>query len=227
MEEFRPGARLRLGPSRRGARTRRTLGVAGAALTALSLIGMSGCSGAADAAPTVGPTAGADESLESAEYEPTLPPYTSEVDLSAEDEAEVEELLLLIDEFVSYSSGIDDFNSQGIAELSPHLSEGLEEAYRNTVNDANEKGLHSTGSLEIQESAVWDFARDDYAHFGMCIEFDSWGLIDPDTGLTADGESLDGIRYQVAEIEAVSKETTWTLQNLRFDDESNECASIS
>ena len=193
----------------------------------LSLIGLSGCSGAADAAPTVGPTAGADESAEPAEYEPTLPPYTSEVSLSAEDEAEVEELLLLIDEFVSYSSGIDDFNSQGIEEISPHLSEGLEEAYRETVNDANEKGLQATGSLEIQDSSVWAFTRDDYAHFGMCIEFDSWGLIDPDTGLTADGESLDGIRYQVAEIEAVSNETTWTLQNLRFDDESNECASIS
>ncbi|WP_144573828.1 hypothetical protein [Brevibacterium jeotgali] len=193
----------------------------------LALIGLSGCSGAADAAPTVGPTAGADESVEPADYEPTLPPYTSDVDLSAEDEAEVEELLLLIDEFVSYSSGIDDFNSQGIAKISPHLSEGLEEAYRNTVSDANEKGLQATGSLEIQGSAVWAFARDDYAHFGLCIEFDSWGLIDPDTGLTADGESLDGIRYQVAEIEAVSKETTWTLQNLRFDDESNECASIS
>lgn len=227
VEGFRPGARLCPGASRRGARTRRPLGVAAAALAALSLLGLSGCSGAADAAPTVGPTAGADEPTEPTEYQPSLPPYTSEVDLSAEDEAEVEELLLLIDEFISYSSGIDDFNSQGISDMSPHLSDGLEEAYRNTVDDANERGLESIGSLQIENSAVWAFERDDYAHFGMCIEFDSWGLVDPDTGLTVDGESLDGIRYQVAEIEAVSIETDWSLQNLRFDDESNKCDSIS
>ena len=73
------------------------MGVAGAAVAALSLLVLSGCSGAADAAPTVGPTAGATEAAEPTEYEPTLPPYTTEVDLSAEDEAEVEELLLLID----------------------------------------------------------------------------------------------------------------------------------
>ena len=86
-------------------------------MAALSLIGLSGCSGAADAAPTVGPTAGADESVEPAEYEPTLPPYTSEVDLSAEDEAEVEELLLLIDEFSTYTSTLDSASLQTVESL--------------------------------------------------------------------------------------------------------------
>src|SRR5699024_6334717 len=107
----------RVGRSRRGDRVgrgSRAVGVAGAAVAALSLLVLSGCSGAADAAPTVGPTAGATEAAEPTEYEPTLPPYTTEVDLSPEDEAEVEELLLLIDEFSTLTATLDGQSTEAV-----------------------------------------------------------------------------------------------------------------
>lgn len=177
MEEFRPGARLRLGPSRRGARTRRTLGVAGAALTALSLIGMSGCSGAADAAPTVGPTAGADESLESAEYEPTLPPYTSEVDLSAEDEAEVEELLLLIDELSYYTSSITEENIDGLKGLEPNLSEKMFAEHLEALQSALEKGRSAEGSVEISSTYLSEFENDGRVVVATCYDMSTHRVV--------------------------------------------------
>ncbi|WP_143275842.1 hypothetical protein [Brevibacterium yomogidense] len=191
VEGFRPGARLCPGASRRGARTRRPLRVAAAALAALSLLGLSGCSGAADAAPTVGPTAGADEPTEPTEYQPSLPPYTSEVDLSAEDEAEVEELLLLIDEFSTYTSDVTAQSVSGLQSIKDNLDPKFISSHEEFVSEVNADGHEVGGSVTISDTAVWRFEDHNYAMVGICYDYDHWGVVDPDTGDAVEGHEVN------------------------------------
>ncbi|MGO1606004.1 MAG: hypothetical protein ACTHXF_00885 [Brevibacterium yomogidense] len=142
-------------------------------MAALSLIGLSGCSGAADAAPTVGPTAGADESVEPAEYEPTLPPYTSEVDLSAEDEAEVEELLLLIDEFSTYTSTLDSASLQTVESLDDSVDKQMLEQYWEGMKEAYEEGKRTSG-LIVPESTVLLSLDMTEATVATCYDFSDY-----------------------------------------------------
>lgn len=226
VEGFRPGARLCPGASRRGARTRRPLGVAAAALAALSLLGLSGCSGAADAAPTVGPTAGADESLESAEYETTLPPYTSEVDLSAEDEAEVEELLLLIDEFTEYTSGISEKHEEGLMSRKSNIESEIYRDHEQFIETARRDHYVISGRVEITESSVWRFESDDYAMIGVCYDHHNWGVSDADDGGPVEDypHERDGLR--MAYIEAEWSGAGWKIYNQKFYDVEDGCDEL-
>lgn len=230
MEGFRPGERLCHGRSRRGGsrggRTGPTAGIAGAALAALSLIVLSGCSGAADAAPTVGPTAGADETAEPTEYEPTLPPYTSEVDLSAEEEAEVEELLLLIDEFTEYTSGISERHEKGLLSRKENIEKEIYRDHEEFIELARRDSYEINGSVEIARSSVWRFESGDYAMIGICYDHHNWGVEDPDDGGQVDDypHERDGLR--MAYIEAERNDAGWEIYNQKFYDIEDGCDGL-
>lgn len=215
VEGFRPGARLCPGASRRGARTRRPLGVAAAALAALSLLGLSGCSGAADAAPTVGPTAGADEPTEPTEYQPSLPPYTSEVDLSAEDEAEVEELLLLIDEFSTYTSTLDETSFQTVESLTGHVDKEMLTQYRDSMKEAYDEGKRTSGVVTPESTVILSLDATE-AVVASCYDFSDYmvyGEGEPDIHLYPDRP----VRHAYDTV-AERSDSGWTLID-RFDSE--------
>ena len=226
VDEFRPGARLCHGRSHRGEKTRRALEIAGAALTTLSLIGLSGCSGAADAVPTVGPTAGADESVEPAEYEPSLPPYTSEVDLSAEDEAEVEELLLLIDEFSTYTSDVTAQSVSGLQSIKDNLDPKFISSHEEFVSEVDSNGYEVGGSVTISDTAVWRFEDHNYAMVGLCYDYDHWGVVDPDTGDAVEGHEVNQAIETMGYVEAELIDSEWTLYNQRFYEDGAGCNEI-
>lgn len=209
VEEFRQGARLCHGRSRRGEKTRRALGIAGAALTTLSLIGLSGCSGAADAVPTVGPTAGADESVEPAEYEPSLPPYTSEVDLSAEDEAEVEELLLLIDELSYYTSNITEENIVGLKGLEPRLSNEVFDEHIAALQNALDEGQSAEGVIEVSATQVTEFEDGRRVVVATCYDMSSHRVVSSaSTDQSLHNEEVDEFAMDTV---AEWRDSTWLI----------------
>src|SRR5699024_10091018 len=172
----------RVGRSRRGnrvGRDSRAMGVAGAAVAALSLLVLSGCSGAADAAPTVGPTAGATEAAEPTEYEPTLPPYTTEVDLSAEDEAEVEELLLLIDEFSTLTATLDGQSTEAVASMKGRVDSQMLDEYMDGMRGAYDDGKRTSGAIVSTSTVVLDFDANE-AVIATCYDFSDYTVYESD-----------------------------------------------
>lgn len=219
MEGFRPGERLCHRRSRRGGsrggRTGPTAGIAGAALAALSLIVLSGCSGAADAAPTVGPTAGADETAEPTEYEPTLPPYTSEVDLSADDEAEVEELLLLIEKFSTYTSTLDGQSLETVESLDEDVDQQMLGQYRDGMKEAYDEGKRTSGIIVPESTVVLSLDATE-AVVATCYDFSDYSVYHEDNP----GVHIypDRPIHHAYDTVAKRSDSGWTLID-RFDSE--------
>ena len=226
VDGFRPGARLCRGRTRPGERTRRGARTVATALVALSLIGLSACGGSADATPTVGPTAGADETVELAEYEPTLPPYTSDVELSAEDEAEVEELLLLIDEFSTYTSDVTPHSIAGMQSIASNLDPKFISSHEEFALEVTSAGHEIGGSVDITDTAIWRFEDHNYAMVGICYDYDHWGVIDPATGAATEGHAVDRVLQTMAYVEAELDRSEWTLYNQKFYEDGAGCAEI-
>lgn len=211
-------------PFRRRAR-RTTSVVAASAIAALLL---SACGGEPEAQETVGPTAGAPSPTSEQSYEPTLPPYTSDVELSDEATAQVEETLQAINEYILFSSTTSDEGAAGIDQLANanKISSGLRDAYVEMKDEADQDGLSLSGEVQISEMAVWEHTPDDSGYYGFCLEFKNWGLVDPATGLDGSGEAPPASRTQLAELQAEFDDGAPVLQNLRFDAPENECKNL-
>lgn len=187
---------------------------------------LSGCSGAADAAPTVGPTAGADETVEPTEYEPTLPPYTSEVDLSAEEEAEVEELLLLIEKFSMYTADVTPHSISGLQLIKNNLDPKFISSHEDFASEISANGYEISGSVTISDAAIWRFEDHNYAMVGICYDYDHWGVIDPDSGDAVEGHEVNQVIETMAYVEAEMVDSEWTLYNQKFYEDGAGCAEI-
>ena len=211
----------------RPARVRARRRMTGIAMTTVALFALSACGGDPEAQETVGPTAGSDPSSTAQAYEPTLPPYTSDVDLTDEETEQVEETLLAIDEYINYSSSTTDASATGVDRLASSnlISDGLRDAYAEVKSEADKEGKELTGEVAITEMAVWEYEPDDFGYFGFCIEFRDWGLVDPNTGLDENGES-PGSSMQLSELQAHYEDGDPVLQNLRFDAPENECKNL-
>lgn len=207
-------------------RARRTTSAVAASAAAAVLL--SACGGEPGAQETVGPTAGAPSPTSEQSYAPTLPPYTSDVELTDEETAQVEETLVAIDEYIYFSSTTSEEGAVGIEELADanKISEGLRDAYVKMKDAADEDGLSLAGEVEISEMAVWEHMLNDSGYYGFCLEFRDWGLVDPATGLGEGGDSPPANRTQLAELQAEFDDGAPVLQNLRFDAPENECKNL-
>lgn len=212
----------------RPARVRARRRMTGIAMTTVSLFALSACGGDPEAQETVGPTAGGDPSSTAQAYEPTLPPYTSDVDLTDEETEQLEDTLLAINEYIFYTSATTDESSAGINRLfdEKKISEGMRDAYHELKDDAEDDGKALTGQLNITDMAVWEYTPDEFGYFGFCLEYQDWGLVDQTTGLSDDGETPPATKLQLAELQAFFDEGDPVLQNLRFDVPENECKNL-
>jgi hypothetical protein len=180
----------------------------------VALFALSACGGDPEAQETVGPTAGSDPSSTTQAYEPTLPPYTSDVDLTDEETEQVEETLLAIDEYIFYTASFSDTSNEKINELAKQMiiSEDLRDAHLDAADNAKKENKKLTGSIAVTDFAVWDYQGGSYGYFGICLELDNWGLVSEDPKNSADEEGSLQSRPQLAEIEAHyqgDKPLTW------------------
>ncbi len=195
---------------------------------AIAALLLTACGGEPGAQETVGPTGGAPSPASEQSYAPTLPPYTSDVELTDEETAQVEDTLQAIDEYIYYSSTTSDEGAIGIDRLADanKISEGLRDAYVEMKDEADASGMSLAGEVEISEMAVWEHTPNDSGYYGFCLEFRDWGLVDPTTGLDESGDSPPADRTQLAELQAEFDDGAPALQNLRFDAPENECKNL-
>lgn len=209
-----------------GLRARRTTSAVAASAAAAVLL--SACGGQPGAQETVGPTAGAPSPTSEQSYAPTLPPYTSDVELTDEETAQVEDTLQAIDEYFYFTSGFTDMHNQGIEDLANRnmISSGLKDAHLDAADAASEENQTLVGSVTVTEATVWEYDEGTYGYFGVCLDLDGWGLVDEDTSQPPGDTGELSSRLQLAELEAKYEGPDPVLQNLRFGDPANECSNL-
>lgn len=148
---------------------RRSLRTCAAGFAASALLMLAACSGDPEFPETVGPTSTPDET-EPAVYEPTLPPYTSEVELSAEDEAEVEELLLLIDEFTKLTSTLEEPTTEYAESLEGRVEAEMLKGYIDQMEEAIDAGKRTDGAIVAKFAKIIEFANS-RAVISTCYDF--------------------------------------------------------
>lgn len=207
-------------------RARRTTSVVAASAVAALLL--SACGGEPEAQETVGPTAGAPSPTSEQSYEPTLPPYTSDVELSDEETAQVEETLQAIDELFHYASSLSPGSVAGLERMAAEdlIAAELHESHEKLSNQASSENQKLVGAMEVTETSVWEYTYDDYGYFGVCLNYDGWGLVDSTTGLTPDGKEPPDSRLQMATLKAHYKDGRPVLQDLLFGAPEDECNNL-
>ncbi|GAA4507317.1 hypothetical protein GCM10023159_05290 [Brevibacterium yomogidense] len=159
-------------------------------------------------------------------YEPTLPPYTSEVELSAEDEKDVEELLLLIEKFSYYTSDITDANQAGIRSIRGNLTDGMYSSYQDFAQEAADGKISVVGSVSITDSSVWRYETNEYAMIGLCYEYDHWAVIDNTSGRPSQGHDPNRTIEMLAYVEADLVGQRWLIGNQKFYSDRDDCNDL-
>lgn len=204
------GGSARSGKS--GAPTVRSGMAAGAAAL---LLAVAGCGGGAEAPETVSPTAGADPAPSDQIYEPTLPPYTSEVDLSAEETQQVEELLLLIDEFNLLTGTLTEDGPDRASTLAGSVQDELLESHIEGMKETLSEGIRTRGQVVPKSAVVLKYGEGS-AVVSVCYDFSQYEIYDvddPETPLYPDRP--DEHAYDTT---AKANDDSWLI-NDRFDSE--------
>ena len=212
----------------RPARVRARRRMTGIAMTTVALFALSACGGDPEAQETVGPTAGSDPSSTAQAYEPTLPPYTSDVDLTDEETEQVEETLLAINQLFFYASSLSPDSLAGLEELASAkmISAEMYESHKDLATVAKRENQELVGSMDVTEVAVWEHEEDEFGYFGVCLDYNSWGLVDAETGLTDEGEEPPNSRLQMATLKAYYDNGKPVLQDLLFGAPEDECNNL-
>ena len=172
----------------RPARVRARRRMTGIAMTTVALFALSACGGDPEAQETVGPTAGSDPSSTAQAYEPTLPPYTSDVDLTDEETEQVEDLLLLIDEFNILTGTLSEGSDQQASELSGSVDDDLLTSQIEGMTEAMEDGVRTRGYVTPRSAIVVDFSTDETV-VSVCYDFSEYEIFEasnPGTALYPD-----------------------------------------
>lgn len=204
-------------------RWRRPLRSCAATAAVSALLVLSACSGDPDIPETVGPTSTPDEPDA---YVPTLPPYTSQVELSPEDEEDVEELLLLIEQFGTYTSDVTNVHQERIRSIEDSLSDDMKSSYHDFVQDAERGDVHVVGSVVITDTAVWRYESKSYAMVAICYRYDHWAVIENESGQLSEGHDPDRRYEQMAYVEAELEANGWLIYNQKFYADSSGCNDI-
>lgn len=174
---------------------------------------LTACSGSPDAPATVGPTA-TPEQPET--YEPTLPPYTSEVELSAEDEEDVEELLLLIDEFMTLTSTLEDGSREVAKEsLRGKVDDEMLNGYLELMDEAYAENKRTSGKIVAKTNVVLDL-NNTSATLATCYDYNDYIV----SSASAPGVHLYPDRPKAYAYDTIAKRDgdSWLIVD-RFDSE--------
>ena len=196
----------------RPARVRARRRMTGIAMTTVALFALSACGGDPEAQETVGPTAGSDPSSTAQAYEPTLPPYTSDVDLTDEETEQVEDLLILIDEFNILTSSLSDESVDKAKSLEGQVDEELLEWHLSDMSSNYADGIRTRGVI-IPESATILSFDDTRSTISICYSFDDYVIYDdsdPDTPIYTDRPN----EYSF-ETDAVFEDDQWIVSGRR------------
>lgn len=167
-------------------RARRTTSVVAASAVAALLL--SACGGEPEAQETVGPTAGAPSPTSEQSYEPTLPPYTSDVELTDEDEQDVEELLLLIDEFNILTSTLTEQGIEEAKTLEGTVEGELLDWHLSDMKSNFEDGIRTRGVVLPKAATVLSYDGSE-STVSICYGFDDYVIFnesDPNTPIHTD-----------------------------------------
>ena len=162
-------------------RARRTTSAVAASAAAAVLL--SACGGEPGAQETVGPTAGAPSPTSEQSYAPTLPPYTSDVELTDEEEQDVEELLLLIDEFNILTSTLTEEGIEEARTLEGTVEKELLDWHLSDMESSFEEGIRTRGVVLPQAATVLSYNGNE-STVSICYSFDDYLIFnesDPDT----------------------------------------------
>ncbi|GAA2091567.1 hypothetical protein GCM10009823_08770 [Brevibacterium salitolerans] len=152
---------------------------------------LTACGGDPEAPATVGPTAGADPEPT---YEPTIPPYTSAVELSSEDREQIDELLLLIDEWVEYASGTTDYHLAGFESLTPRLSADFAKKHQDSLNAESEAQATTRGTISIKNSLVGLYNEGSDAQIWTCVDYTNYKWMRKNESSTEEVDKEDSER---------------------------------
>lgn len=160
------------------ARWKRPLRWCVVAVAVPTLLLLGACSGNPDALARVGPASTPNESEPEA-YEPTLPPYTSEVELTPEDEEDVEELLLLTDEFMKLTSTLEEPTIRYAESLAGRVEDEMLEGYLGVMNEAIADRKQTNGAIVAKFSRVAEFGANRVI-ISTCYDFSEHIISDID-----------------------------------------------
>ena len=102
----------------------------------------------------------------------------------------------------------------------------LHESHEELADQASSENRELVGSMKVTETSVWEYTYDDYGYFGICLNYDAWGLVDSTTGLTADGEKPSESRLKMATLKAHYEGGRPVLQDLLFGAQEDECNNL-
>lgn len=172
-----------------GLRARRTTSAVAASAAAAVLL--SACGGEPGAQETVGPTAGAPSPTSEQSYAPTLPPYTSDIELTHEEEQDVEELLLLIDEFNILTGTLEDGSPDRASSLEGSVDKELLESHIDGMKETLSDGIRTRGPVTPMSAIILEHS-DESAVASICYDFSAYQIFNienPDKALYPDRPS--------------------------------------
>ncbi|WP_029089176.1 hypothetical protein [Brevibacterium album] len=137
----------------------------------LALTTATACTGDPEAPATVGPTAGPGPEPS---YEPSTFPYESTVELTDADREQIDELLLLIDEYTEYTSGSTEYHSSGVQKLEPHLAKDLFKDLKSHQKEMIDKGHGAIGEVVISTSLIDRYSASKDAEIWVCFDYSNY-----------------------------------------------------